>query len=144
MGNMAALLQQLARPSSSGTNESHDDNDPDDELPPAKKIRKDSEFCESDSVSIHTDDDDDHSLDGRKKALLEESQQPDDEDERDDGDEAFLDALAESLDYTDAVKATSHATIFDIPMRPLREDQKHRHRFTRSRRSATPIMVFFL
>ena len=28
------------------------------------------------------------------------------------------------------VKATSHSTIFDIPMRPLREDQKHRHRFT--------------
>ena len=27
-------------------------------------------------------------------------------------------------------KATSHSTIFDIPMRPLREDQKHRHRFT--------------
>ena len=23
------------------------------------------------------------------------------------------------------VKATSHSTIFDIPMRPLREDQKH-------------------
>ena len=30
-----------------------------------------------------------------------------------------------------SVKATSHLTIFDIPMRPLREDQKHRHRFTR-------------
>ena len=29
------------------------------------------------------------------------------------------------------VKATFHSTIFDIPMRPLREDQKHRHRFTR-------------
>ena len=28
------------------------------------------------------------------------------------------------------LKATSHSTIFDIPMRPLREDQKHRHRFT--------------
>ena len=28
------------------------------------------------------------------------------------------------------VKATSHLTIFDIPMRPLREDQKHRHRLT--------------
>ena len=27
------------------------------------------------------------------------------------------------------IKATSHSTIFDIPMRPLRE--KHRHRFTR-------------
>ena len=105
MGNMAALLPQLARPSSSGTNESHDDidNDPDDKLPPAKKIRKDSEFCESDSVSIHADDEDDHSLDGEKKALLEESQQLDDEDERDHGDEAFLDTLAESLDNADAV-----------------------------------------
>ena len=29
------------------------------------------------------------------------------------------------------VKATFHSTIFDIPMRPLREDQKHWHRFTR-------------
>ena len=29
------------------------------------------------------------------------------------------------------LKATSHLTIFDIPMRPLREDQKHRLRFTR-------------
>ena len=29
------------------------------------------------------------------------------------------------------VKATFHSTCFDIPMRPLREDQKHRHRFTR-------------
>ena len=29
------------------------------------------------------------------------------------------------------LKATSHSMIFDIPMRPLREDQKHRHRFTR-------------
>ena len=28
-------------------------------------------------------------------------------------------------------EATSHSTIFDIPMRPLHEDQKHRHRFTR-------------
>ena len=26
---------------------------------------------------------------------------------------------------------SSHSTILDIPMRPLREDQKHRHRFTR-------------
>ena len=38
-------------------------------------------------------------------------------------------------------KATSHSTIFDIPMRPLREDQKQRHRFTRQRRTATPVMV---
>ena len=29
------------------------------------------------------------------------------------------------------VKATFHSTIFDIPMRPLREDQRHRRRFTR-------------
>ena len=29
------------------------------------------------------------------------------------------------------LKATSHSTIFDIPMRPVREDQKHRRRFTR-------------
>ena len=67
MGNMAALLQQLARPSSHETNKSCEDNDPDDELPLAKKIRKDSEFCESGSVSIHADDDNDHSLDGEKK-----------------------------------------------------------------------------
>ena len=30
---------------------------PDDELPPAKKTRKYSEFCESGSVSIHANDD---------------------------------------------------------------------------------------
>ena len=40
-----------------------------------------------------------------------------------------------------AVKATSHSTIFDIPMRPLREDQIHRRRFTRERSPATPVMV---
>ena len=28
-------------------------------------------------------------------------------------------------------KATSHSTIFDIPMRLVREDQRHRQRFTR-------------
>ena len=28
-----------------------------------------------------------------------------------------------------SIKATSHLTIFDIPMRPLREDKKHRHRY---------------
>ena len=28
------------------------------------------------------------------------------------------------------VKATSHSTIFDIPMRPVREGQRHRGRFT--------------
>ena len=30
-----------------------------------------------------------------------------------------------------AFKATSQSTIFDIPMRPVREDQRHRRRFTR-------------
>ena len=40
-----------------------------------------------------------------------------------------------------SVKATSHSMIFHIPMRPLREDQKQRHRFTRKRRPATPVMV---
>ena len=30
----------------------------------------------------------------------------------------------------ETAKATSQSTIFDIPMRPLREDQKQRHRFT--------------
>ena len=29
------------------------------------------------------------------------------------------------------VKATFHLTSFDIPMRPMREDQRHRRRFTR-------------
>ena len=29
------------------------------------------------------------------------------------------------------VKATSHLTIFDIPMRLVRQDQRHRRRFTR-------------
>ena len=28
------------------------------------------------------------------------------------------------------LKATFHLTIFDIPMRPMREDQRHRRRFT--------------
>ena len=39
------------------------------------------------------------------------------------------------------LKATSHSTFFDIPMRPVREDQIHRRRLTRERRSATPMMV---
>ena len=42
------------------------------------------------------------------------------------------------------VKVTSHSTIFDIPMRPLREDQKHRNRFTRYKRTATPVKVIIL
>ena len=29
------------------------------------------------------------------------------------------------------LKATFHLTISDIPMRPMREDQRHRRRFTR-------------
>ena len=29
------------------------------------------------------------------------------------------------------LKATSHSTIFDISMRPVREDQRHRQRFAR-------------
>ena len=29
------------------------------------------------------------------------------------------------------VKATSHSPIFDIPMRLVREDERHRRRFTR-------------
>ena len=33
--------------------------------------------------------------------------------------------------HCEILKASSHSTIFGIPMRPLREDQKHRHRFTR-------------
>ena len=31
----------------------------------------------------------------------------------------------------DFLKATFHLTIFDIPMRPMLEDQRHRRRFTR-------------
>ena len=97
MGNMAVLLQQLAKSSFPETTESYENHDPEDDLPLAKEIHKDKDFCESGSISIHADDD--------KKALLEESQQPgeDDQDEQDQGDEAFLDALAESLDNLEAV-----------------------------------------
>ena len=28
----------------------------------------------------------------------------------------------------ESIKATFHSTIFDIPMRPVREDQRHRRR----------------
>ena len=35
------------------------------------------------------------------------------------------------MDYFDSRGFTTRSTIFDIPMRPLREDHKHRHRFTR-------------
>ena len=44
-------------------------------------------------------------------------------------------------DRREGIKATSHSTIFDIPMRPVREDQRHRRRFTRYRMPATPVMV---
>ena len=40
-----------------------------------------------------------------------------------------------------AVKATSQSTIFDIPMPHVREDQRHRRRFTRKGRPAIPVMV---
>ena len=36
-----------------------------------------------------------------------------------------------TLLFRAGVKATFHSTIFDIPMRPLGEDQRHRRRFTR-------------
>ena len=36
-----------------------------------------------------------------------------------------------TLARDETVQATSHSTIFDSPMCPLRDDQKHRHRFTR-------------
>ena len=37
----------------------------------------------------------------------------------------------ESSRVNTRLKATSHSTIFDIPMRPVREDQRHRRHFTR-------------
>ena len=39
-----------------------------------------------------------------------------------------------------ALKAASHSTIFEIPIRPMREDQRHRRRSTRFR-AATPVMI---
>ena len=36
-----------------------------------------------------------------------------------------------SAQWKMALKATSHSTVFDIPMRPMREVQRHRQRFTR-------------
>ena len=36
-----------------------------------------------------------------------------------------------SLHELTPIKAIFHLAIFDIPMRPLREDQRHRLRFTR-------------
>ena len=38
-------------------------------------------------------------------------------------------------------RATSHSTIFDIPMRQVREDQRHRRRFTRQKQPACPVLV---
>ena len=43
----------------------------------------------------------------------------------------FFESITSCSPRLHRVKATSHSTIFDIPIRPLREDQKHRHRFTR-------------
>ena len=40
-------------------------------------------------------------------------------------------SIVEVLDDHHLFKAIFHSTILDIPMRPLREDQKHQHRFTR-------------
>ena len=40
-----------------------------------------------------------------------------------------------------SIKATSHSPAFDIPMRPLRDDQKDRHRFSPLKKCATPVMV---
>ena len=34
------------------------------------------------------------------------------------------------LSHSENAAVTSHSTIFDIPLHPLREDQKHQHRFT--------------
>ena len=39
-----------------------------------------------------------------------------------------------------SLKATFHSTIFDIPMRPVHEDQRNRRRFSRQRRPATPVL----
>ena len=40
-----------------------------------------------------------------------------------------------------SLKATFHSTIFDIAMPPVREDQRHRRRFTRYRRPAIPVVI---
>ena len=45
------------------------------------------------------------------------------------------------LENAGSLKATSHSTIFNIPKRPVPEDQRHRRRFTRQRRPATPVIV---
>ena len=38
-------------------------------------------------------------------------------------------AIVKTAMHGKSVKATSHSTIFDIPMRPVREDQRYRRRF---------------
>ena len=38
---------------------------------------------------------------------------------------------SEMREWKPGFKANSQLTIFDIPMRPVREDQRHRRRFTR-------------
>ena len=39
------------------------------------------------------------------------------------------------------LKPTSYSTVFNIPMRSVREDQRHRRRFTRQKRPSIPVMV---
>ena len=70
---------------------------PDDELPLPKKIRKDSEFCESGSVNIHANDDNHHSLDGEKKLCQRSHSSGKTRATK------LLDVLTESLDNTDSV-----------------------------------------
>ena len=40
-----------------------------------------------------------------------------------------------------SLKATSHSTIFDILMRPVREDQLHQRRFTREEGPQLPLFL---
>ena len=53
----------------------------------------------------------------------------------------FTDAFGSFRRFRRVVKATSHSTIFDIPMHPVREDQRHRRRFTRERHPVISVMV---
>ena len=46
-------------------------------------------------------------------------------------DARILDTCLARLCGGECVKATFHLTIFDILMRPMREDQRHRRRFVR-------------
>ena len=52
----------------------------------------------------------------------------------------FYQSIAVEL-YQRTLKATSHLTIFDMLMRPLREDQRHQRLFTPERRLAIPVIV---